>query len=80
MKRLMLLIMTALPLILMAQQYSLDDLIQQGMEQSWTTQRGRLSYESSASQLSSATWELLPDADLGLRINQNLHNRPQLPT
>ena len=75
MKRLMLLIMTALPLILMAQQYSLDDLIQQGMEQSWTTQRGRLSYESSASQLSSATWELLPDADLGLRINQNLHNQ-----
>jgi outer membrane protein TolC len=69
------LLIMALPLILMGQQYNLNDLIQQGMEKSWTTQRGRLSYESSASQLSSATWELLPDADLGLRINQNLHNQ-----
>jgi len=69
------LLIIALPLLLMAQQYSLDDLIRQGMEKSWTTQRNRLSFESSASQLSSATWNLLPDADLGLRINQNLHNQ-----
>jgi hypothetical protein len=41
------LILMALPLVLMAQQYSLDELIQAGMEKSWTTQRGRLSYESS---------------------------------
>jgi len=75
MKRLMSLLIIALPLLLMAQQYSLDDLIRQGMEKSWTTQRNRLSFESSASQLSSATWNLLPDADLGLRINQNLHNQ-----
>jgi len=69
------LLIIALPLLLMAQQYSLDDLIRQGMEKSWSTQRNRLSFESSASQLSSATWNLLPDADLGLRINQNLHNQ-----
>jgi len=75
MKRLMSLLIIALPLLLMAQQYSLDDLIRQGMEKSWSTQRNRLSFESSASQLSSATWNLLPDADLGLRINQNLHNQ-----
>ena len=69
------LILMALPLLMTAQQYSLDELIQAGMEKSWTTQRGRLSYESSASQRSSAAWNLLPDADLGLRVNQNLHNQ-----
>lgn len=74
MKRLLTLLV-ALPLLLMAQEYSLDEMIQNGLDHSWSAQKSRLNYESSASNLSTATWNLLPDADLGLRLNEDLHNQ-----
>lgn len=74
MKRLLILLMV-LPLMLVAQEYGLDEMIQHGLDNSWSAQQSKLSYESSASNLSSATWNLLPDADLGLRLNQDLHNQ-----
>lgn len=63
-----------LPMLLAARSYNLDELIQHGLDNSWTMQRSRLSYESSESQLSSAKWNLLPDATLGMEVRENLHN------
>lgn len=74
MKKLMLLLML-LPMLLAAQQYSLEELIDEGIQKSWSTQRSRLNYQSSASQLGTATWNLLPDADLSFRMDQDFHNQ-----
>ncbi|MFA5509722.1 MAG: TolC family protein [Candidatus Cloacimonadaceae bacterium] len=74
MKRLLILLL-ALPLVLLAHEYSLDELIEQGMQNGWDAQRSQLQLESSASQLSSATWNLIPDADLSYGLNYDLHNK-----
>lgn len=57
-----------LPLALLAQQYTLDDLIGHGLQHSWNMQKSELSYSSSASSLTSAKWNLLPEAALSLGI------------
>lgn len=69
-----LLVILLLPLALVAQQYTLDELIEHGLKHSWTMQRSTLSYQSSASNLSTARWNLLPDADLGFKAGYDLHN------
>ncbi len=63
-----------LPLALAAQQYSLDDLISHGLANSWSMQRSELSYLSSNSSLVSAKLNLLPEADLGFRVTDQLYN------
>jgi outer membrane protein TolC len=69
-----LLILLLLPLALAAQQYTLDDLVSHGLEQGWTMQRSKLSYESTASNLSTAKWNLLPDADLNLGLQNDFYH------
>lgn len=63
-----------LPLTLMAQQYTLDDLISYGLKHSWSMQRSELNYQTSSSNLSSAKWNLLPEADLGFSVQDKLYN------
>lgn len=72
-------IMLLLPIALMAAQYSLDDLIQYGLDNSWTMQRTDLNFQSSQSQLSSAKWNLLPDAGVNLSVDNNFYNRSVPP-
>ncbi|MDZ4181354.1 MAG: TolC family protein, partial [Candidatus Cloacimonadaceae bacterium] len=72
-------IMLLLPIALVAAQYSLDELIQYGLDNSWTMQRTDLNYQSSQSQLSSAKWNLLPDAGVNLSVDNNFYNRSVPP-
>ncbi|MBW6513686.1 MAG: TolC family protein [Candidatus Syntrophosphaera sp.] len=74
MKRLTLLALF-LPVALLAQQYTVDDLIGYGLQNSWSMQKSELGYLSSSSNLSSAKWNLLPDASLGLRVENDLYNQ-----
>lgn len=74
MKHLTLLILL-LPVCLLAQQYTLDEMIQYGIENSWSMQKTELSYLSSKSNLSSAKWNLLPEASLGLRVENDLYSQ-----
>ncbi len=74
MKRLVIFLMV-LPLTLFARVYNLDEMIQNGLDKSFTAQKSKLNLQSSSSSLSSATWNLLPDADLGFRLNEDLHNQ-----
>lgn len=77
MKRLTL-ILLLLPLALAAQQYTLEQLVQYGLEHSWTMQKNELSYQSSASSLSSAKWNLLPDASLNFGVQNDFYH-PDMP-
>ncbi|MDP2173522.1 MAG: TolC family protein [Candidatus Cloacimonadaceae bacterium] len=74
MKRFIIIILL-MPLTLLAAQYTLDDLIQYGLNNSWTMQRTELNYQISESQLSSSKWNLLPDASVGLSFENNLYHR-----
>ncbi len=78
MKRFLLLVVL-LPIALMAQQYTLDDLVQYGLEHSWSMQRSDLTYQTSSSNLTSAKWNLLPEAELGFRATENFYH-PLTPT
>ena len=77
MKRLILLAII-LPLALYGQQYTLDELVNHGLEHSWSRQKSQLGYASSNSSLSSAKWNLLPEASLGLNV-VNDFTGPQAP-
>jgi outer membrane protein TolC len=73
MKRFILLLIL-LPAALLAQQYTLDDLVGYGLENSFDMQRAGLSYESSTSSLSSAKWNLLPEVNLNLGIKNDFYH------
>lgn len=78
MKRLLMLFLL-LPLALAAEQYTLDDLVNYGLDHSWSSQKSELSYQSSSSALSSAKWNLLPEASLGLNFRNDFYH-PLTPT
>jgi len=63
-----------LPLALLAQQYTLDELVGHGLENSYGMLRSELAYESSRSSLSSATWNLLPEAGVNFGISNDFYN------
>lgn len=69
-----LMLLMLLPLALVAQQYSLDELIGHGLEHGWSIQRAGIAYESSRSSLSSAKWNLLPDVDLNFGIRNDFYH------
>ncbi len=68
-----------LPLALPAQQYTLDQLVSHGLENSYGMLKSEISYESSLSNLGSATWNLLPEASLYLGVTNDFHH-PDTPT
>ncbi|MCB5246602.1 MAG: TolC family protein [Candidatus Cloacimonetes bacterium] len=68
-----------LPLALLARQYTLDELVDHGLENSYGMLKSELSYESSRSNLSSATWNLLPEANLNFGITNDFYH-PNTPT
>ncbi|MCB5285796.1 MAG: TolC family protein [Candidatus Cloacimonetes bacterium] len=63
-----------LPLALLAQQYTLDELVGHGLENSYGMLRSELAYESSRSSLRSATWNLLPEAGVNFGISNDFYN------
>jgi len=71
MKRYIFLIML-LPVFLAANEYTLDQLVEYGLEHSYQIRKQELSDESSKSALKSSKWNMLPDADLSLGLNQDL--------
>jgi len=58
----------------LAQQYTLDELVGHGLENSYGMLRSELAYESSRSSLSSATWNLLPEAGVNFGISNDFYN------
>jgi len=68
-----------LPLALAAQQYSLEQLVEHGLQHSYGMQSSGLSYESSLSSLSSAKWNLLPDASLNFGITGDFYHPDNPP-
>lgn len=70
MKRLSFLIML-LPALLMATDYSLEQLITHGLQHSYSVQKQELSASSSKSSLRSAKWNLVPEAELNAGVNQD---------
>ena len=73
-----LILILLLPLMLAAQQYTLDQLVEYGLQNSWTMQKSSLGFESSASALSSAKWNLLPEAEIYAGIKNDFYH-PQTP-
>ena len=71
MKRLAFLILM-LPVCLTAGEYNLEQLINHGLESSFTVQKNELSAKSTASSLNSAKWNLLPEATVNAGIDKNL--------
>lgn len=67
-----------LPMALSAQQYNLDDLVNYGLEHSWSRQKSELSYQNSTSNLATAKWNLLPEASVDLTARNDFYH-PQTP-
>ncbi len=63
-----------LPLALLAQQYTLDDLVEHGLVNSYGMLRSDIAYQSSRSSLSSATWNLLPEAGVNFGISNDFYH------
>ncbi|MEN6445689.1 MAG: TolC family protein [Candidatus Cloacimonas sp.] len=55
-------ILMLLPILLIAQSYTLEELINYGLDNSFSVEKSKLSYENSTSSLKTAKWNLLPDA------------------
>lgn len=58
-----------LPLMLAATDYTLDELVEYGLEHSWTMQKSALDFENAASSFRSAKWDLLPELKVNAGIN-----------
>lgn len=65
-------ILLLLPVLLTASEYTLDQLVDHGLEHGFQIRRQELSSSNAKSSLNSAKWSLLPNADLSLGINQDL--------
>nr|HPM04783.1 TolC family protein [Candidatus Cloacimonas sp.] len=61
-----------LPVFLTAGEYTLDQMIEHGLRNSYQVQKNELSSELSESILNSAKWNLIPDASLNAGISQDL--------
>ncbi len=66
-----LLFLFLLPMILGAVNYSLDELIEHGLSNSWTMRSSELTYKSAVSQYQSSKWSLLPDVNLSAGVNKD---------
>jgi len=67
-------ILLFIPMVLCARQYTLDELIQLGIEKSTSSQKSRLSTASAASNLATSKWNLLPEASVNLSAEQKIYN------
>jgi len=65
-------ILMLLPVLLAANEYSLDQLIDHGLEHSYQIKKQMLNRASSLSSQRSAVWNLLPNADLTMDLNKEL--------
>jgi outer membrane protein TolC len=65
-------ILLLLPVLLAANEYTLDQLVDHGLEHSYQIRKQELSNTGTKSALNSARWNLLPNADLSLGITQDL--------
>ena len=66
-----LILLCLLPIMLAATNYTLDELIEYGLEHSWTMQKSALSYENASSSFRSAKWNLLPEVGVNAGINKD---------
>ena len=62
-----------LPIVLTANVYTLDELIEHGLEHSLEIQKEELSVQSSKSALTSALWSFAPEANISAGINKDFH-------
>jgi len=62
------------PFALMAEQYTLDELIDYGLKNSLTIQSSGLTYESIRSNLTSAKLNLLPEISLDLGVRNDFYH------
>jgi outer membrane protein TolC len=62
-----------LPILLTANVYTLDELIEHGLEHSLEIQKEELSVQSSKSALTSALWSFAPEANISAGINKDFH-------
>lgn len=67
-----LILLMLLPVLLAASTYTLDQLIEHGIEHSYQIQKEELSNESGHSAFRSAKWNLMPEANLTAGITQDL--------
>lgn len=70
------LLILLLPVVLVAQQYQLEELINYGIEHSFSIQKSALSLASASSNLNSAKWDLLPEASLSAGVQNNFDPAP----
>jgi outer membrane protein TolC len=70
MKRFSILIMM-LPVLLLAGEYNLDQLIKYGLKNSYSVQKSELSASSSSSSLKTAKWDLMPEAEITAGISKD---------
>ncbi|MCB5252030.1 MAG: TolC family protein [Candidatus Cloacimonadaceae bacterium] len=67
-----LILLLLLPMVLAAKVYTLDELIEHGIENSYQIQKEELSNQSGHSSFRSAKWNLLPNANLSTGLTQDL--------
>lgn len=68
-----LILLLLLPIVLTANVYTLDELIEHGLEHSLEIQKEELSVQSSKSALTSALWSFAPEANISAGINKDFH-------
>lgn len=68
-----LILLFLLPIVLTANVYTLDELIEHGLEHSLEIQKEELNIQSSKSALTSALWNFAPEANISAGINKDFH-------
>ncbi|MCK9557486.1 MAG: TolC family protein [Candidatus Cloacimonetes bacterium] len=66
-----LVLLCLLPVLLAANEYTLDQMIDHGLQNSFQIRKQELNHTSSKSSLNSAKWNLLPNAELNAGLNQD---------
>jgi outer membrane protein len=67
----LLFLLVLMPLLLVAQSYNLEQLVNYGLEHSWEMQRSSLDFENSRSSFRSSKWNLLPELRVFAGANQD---------
>lgn len=70
------LLILMLPVCLVAQQYQLEELINYGLEHSYSVKKSALSLANANSSLASAKWNLLPEASLSAGLQNDFDPAP----
>ena len=66
------LLLLLLPVMLVGQQYQLTDLVNYGLQHSFSLQKSELNNRSASSALGTAEWNLLPEASVNTGVNKDL--------